>query len=167
MECRYSAPTCPRARLRYGYNSCCSRGTSSEARPNCRSLLPMSLTCFSLATVIRDAGAVYRATRELTSAGQDRRRTGDLDFQLHVLARHHFSQMERGLKPAGTDWGRYYSKPYRTAALTPKNTASVFVDLLRNHGGGGAPVLEICWAKRAVLLPDSRGIWAARSGFSC
>src|SRR5258705_4913709 len=126
MECRYSAPTCPRARLRYGYNSCCSRGTSSKARPDCRSLLPMSLTCFSLATVIRDAGAVYRATRELTSAGQDRRRTGDLDFQLHVLARHHFSQMERGLKPAGTQLDRYYSRPYRRGSPTPKYKTSLF-----------------------------------------
>src|SRR5260370_21802370 len=102
------------------------------------------LRVFHWLRFIGDAGAVYRASRELPLAGQDPCRAGDLDFQLHVLARHHFSQMERSLNPAGTDWDSYYARPYRTASLTRKYTASVLVDLLRNHCGGGPCVPGFC-----------------------
>ena len=60
-----------------------------------------------------------------TVAGQGGGGIGDLDFQFHVPAGHHFPQMERSLKPAQTDWDSYYARPYRTASLTRKHTASV------------------------------------------
>ncbi len=59
--------------------------------------------------------------------------------------------MERGLKPARTDWDSYYARPYRTASLTRKYTASVLVDLLRNHGGVGAAILEFGGANSCFI----------------
>jgi hypothetical protein len=59
--------------------------------------------------------------------------------------------MERSLNPAGTDWDSYYARPYRTASLTRKYTASVLVDLLRNHGGGGASILEFGGANSCFI----------------
>jgi len=59
--------------------------------------------------------------------------------------------MERGLKPARTDWDSYYARPYRTASLTRKYTASVLVNLLRNHGGVGAAILEFGGANSCFI----------------
>src|SRR5205823_8991917 len=59
--------------------------------------------------------------------------------------------MERGLKPARTDWDSYYARPYRTASLTRKYTASVLMDLLRNHGGADAAILEFGGANSCFI----------------
>ena len=66
--------------------------------------------------------------------------------------------MERGLKPARTDWDSYYARPYRTASLTRKYTASVLVDLLRNHGGVGAAILEIAPARYDIVDNNQLGL---------
>jgi cyclopropane fatty-acyl-phospholipid synthase-like methyltransferase len=59
--------------------------------------------------------------------------------------------MERSLKPAHTDWDSYYARPYRTASLTRKHTASVLVDLLRKNNGAGASILEFGGANSCFI----------------
>jgi SAM-dependent methyltransferase len=51
--------------------------------------------------------------------------------------------MERALKPTPTDWDSYYARPYRTASLTRKHTASVLVNLMRSNGGVRGSILEV------------------------
>src|SRR5260370_41106112 len=70
--------------------------------------------------------------------------------------------MERGLNPARTDWDSYYARPYRTASLTRKFTASVLVDLLRNHGGEGASILEFGGANSCFIVEILAEIAPAR-----
>jgi cyclopropane fatty-acyl-phospholipid synthase-like methyltransferase len=59
--------------------------------------------------------------------------------------------MERGLKPEHTDWDSYYARPYRTASLTRKHTASVLVDLLRKNNGSQASILEFGGANSCFI----------------
>lgn len=59
--------------------------------------------------------------------------------------------MEGGLKPAQTDWDSYYARPYRTASLTRKHTASVLVDLLRRNDGARASILEFGGANSCFI----------------
>jgi hypothetical protein len=59
--------------------------------------------------------------------------------------------MERSLKPVRTDWDSYYARPYRTASLTRKYTASILVDLLRNHGGVRGSILEFGGANSCFI----------------
>jgi SAM-dependent methyltransferase len=74
-----------------------------------------------------------------------------MDFQFHVLAGHHFPQMERRLKPVQTDWNCYYARPYRTASLTRKYTASVLVDLMLRNNGAHASILEFGGANSCFI----------------
>jgi cyclopropane fatty-acyl-phospholipid synthase-like methyltransferase len=74
-----------------------------------------------------------------------------LDLQLHVLAGHHFSALERNLKPARTDWDNYYARPYRTASLTRRHTASALVDLMRRTNGSQASILEFGGANSCFI----------------
>jgi SAM-dependent methyltransferase len=55
------------------------------------------------------------------------------------------------LKPAQTDWDSYYARPYRTASLTRKHTASVLVDLMRRNNGGQASILEFGGANSCFI----------------
>src|SRR6185295_4034966 len=41
-----------------------------------------------------------------------------------------------------TNWDSYYAKPYKTASLTRKYTASVLADLMKSNGGAGGSILE-------------------------
>ncbi|MEA2882365.1 MAG: hypothetical protein QOH32_1621 [Bradyrhizobium sp.] len=41
-----------------------------------------------------------------------------------------------------TNWDSYYARPYKTASLTRKYTASVLADLMRSNGGPGGSILE-------------------------
>jgi SAM-dependent methyltransferase len=59
--------------------------------------------------------------------------------------------MERSLKPEQTDWDSYYARPYRTASLTRKHTASVLVDLLRKNNGAQASILEFGGANSCFI----------------
>jgi cyclopropane fatty-acyl-phospholipid synthase-like methyltransferase len=59
--------------------------------------------------------------------------------------------MERSLKPEQTDWDSYYARPYRTASLTRKHTASVLVDLLRKNNGARASILEFGGANSCFI----------------
>lgn len=59
--------------------------------------------------------------------------------------------MERSLKPTQTDWDSYYARPYRTASLTRKHTASVLVDLMRKNGGAHASILEFGGANSCFI----------------
>jgi hypothetical protein len=59
--------------------------------------------------------------------------------------------MERLLKPEQTDWNSYYAKPYRTASLTRKHTASILIKLLRDAGGTGASILEFGGANSCFI----------------
>jgi SAM-dependent methyltransferase len=59
--------------------------------------------------------------------------------------------MERSLKSAHTDWESYYARPYRTASLTRKHTASVLVDLMRRNGGARASILEFGGANSCFI----------------
>jgi cyclopropane fatty-acyl-phospholipid synthase-like methyltransferase len=59
--------------------------------------------------------------------------------------------MERTLKLTQTDWDSYYARPYRTASLTRKHTASVLVDLMRSQGGSGAAILEFGGANSCFI----------------
>jgi hypothetical protein len=59
--------------------------------------------------------------------------------------------MERSLKPAQTDWDSYYARPYRTASLTRKHTASVLVSLMRKNGGTHASILEFGGANSCFI----------------
>ena len=59
--------------------------------------------------------------------------------------------MERRLKPAHTDWDSYYARPYRTASLTRKHTASVLVDLMRRNNGAQASILEFGGANSCFI----------------
>jgi hypothetical protein len=59
--------------------------------------------------------------------------------------------MERSLKPAQTDWDSYYARPYRTASLTRKHTASVLVDLMRRNNGTQASILEFGGANSCFI----------------
>jgi SAM-dependent methyltransferase len=59
--------------------------------------------------------------------------------------------MERSLKPEHTDWDSYYARPYRTASLTRKHTASVLVDLLRRNNGAHASILEFGGANSCFI----------------
>jgi SAM-dependent methyltransferase len=59
--------------------------------------------------------------------------------------------MERSLKSAHTDWDSYYARPYRTASLTRKHTASVLVDLMRRNGGARASILEFGGANSCFI----------------
>ncbi len=59
--------------------------------------------------------------------------------------------MERSLKPVHTDWDSYYARPYRTASLTRKHTASVLVDLLQRNGGARASMLEFGGANSCFI----------------
>lgn len=55
------------------------------------------------------------------------------------------------MKPAHTDWDSYYARPYRTASLTRKHTASVLIDLMRSQGGSGASILEFGGANSCFI----------------
>jgi SAM-dependent methyltransferase len=55
------------------------------------------------------------------------------------------------LKPAHTDWDSYYARPYRTASVTRKHTASVLVDLMRRSGGARASILEFGGANSCFI----------------
>jgi hypothetical protein len=68
--------------------------------------------------------------------------------------------MEGGLKPAQTDWDSYYARPYRTASLTRKHTASVLVDLLRRNDGARASILEFGGANSCFIdqILDESGL---------
>ena len=59
--------------------------------------------------------------------------------------------MERSLKPAHTDWDSYYARPYKTASLTRKHTASVLVDLMRRNNGAQASILEFGGANSCFI----------------
>ncbi|MES2197253.1 MAG: class I SAM-dependent methyltransferase [Pseudomonadota bacterium] len=50
-----------------------------------------------------------------------------------------------------TDWDSYYARPYRTASLTRKHTASVLVDLLQRNGGARASMLEFGGANSCFI----------------
>ena len=39
-----------------------------------------------------------------------------------------------------TNWDSYYAKPYKTASLTRKYTASVLADLMKSNGGAGGSI---------------------------
>jgi SAM-dependent methyltransferase len=41
-----------------------------------------------------------------------------------------------------TNWDSYYARPYKTASLTRKYTASVLIDLMKSNGGAGGSILE-------------------------
>jgi len=55
------------------------------------------------------------------------------------------------MKPTQTDWDSYYARPYKTASLTRKHTASVLADLMRSHGGAGASILEFGGANSCFI----------------
>lgn len=55
------------------------------------------------------------------------------------------------MKPVQTDWDSYYARPYRTASLTRKHTASVLVELLRKNGGAQASILEFGGANSCFI----------------
>lgn len=55
------------------------------------------------------------------------------------------------MKPAPTDWDSYYARPYKTASLTRKYTASVLVDLMRRNNGGEASILEFGGANSCFI----------------
>lgn len=55
------------------------------------------------------------------------------------------------MKPAHTDWDSYYARPYRTASVTRKHTASVLVDLMRRNGGARASILEFGGANSCFI----------------
>lgn len=55
------------------------------------------------------------------------------------------------MKPVHTDWDSYYARPYRTASLTRKHTASVLVDLLQRNGGARASMLEFGGANSCFI----------------
>jgi SAM-dependent methyltransferase len=59
--------------------------------------------------------------------------------------------MERSLKPARTDWDSYYARPYRTASLTRKHTASVLMELMRKNDGALASILEFGGANSCFI----------------
>ena len=59
--------------------------------------------------------------------------------------------MERDLKPAKTDWDGYYARPYRTASLTRRHTASVLVGLIRENGGTQASIVEFGGANSCFI----------------
>jgi SAM-dependent methyltransferase len=59
--------------------------------------------------------------------------------------------MERNLKPAQTDWDSYYARPYRTASLTRKYTASILVELMRRNDGAHASILEFGGANSCFI----------------
>jgi SAM-dependent methyltransferase len=59
--------------------------------------------------------------------------------------------MERSLKPEQTDWDSYYARPYRTASLTRKHTASVLVNLLQRNNGAHASILEFGGANSCFI----------------
>lgn len=55
------------------------------------------------------------------------------------------------MKPVQTDWDSYYARPYRTASLTRKHTASVLVELLRKNDGAQASILEFGGANSCFI----------------
>ena len=55
------------------------------------------------------------------------------------------------MKPAHTDWDSYYARPYRTASVTRKHTASVLVDLMRRNDGARASILEFGGANSCFI----------------
>ena len=55
------------------------------------------------------------------------------------------------MKPAQTDWDSYYARPYRTASLTRRHTASVLTGLMRSRGGSGASILEFGGANSCFI----------------
>jgi SAM-dependent methyltransferase len=55
------------------------------------------------------------------------------------------------LKPAHTDWDSYYARPYRTASVTRKYTASVLVNLMRQNNGAHASILEFGGANSCFI----------------
>ena len=59
--------------------------------------------------------------------------------------------MARSLKPAHTDWDSYYARPYRTASVTRKHTASVLVNLIRRSGGARGSILEFGGANSCFI----------------
>jgi SAM-dependent methyltransferase len=59
--------------------------------------------------------------------------------------------MERSLRPMQTDWDSYYARPYKTASLTRKHTASTLVKLMRDNGGTHASILEIGGANSCFI----------------
>jgi cyclopropane fatty-acyl-phospholipid synthase-like methyltransferase len=59
--------------------------------------------------------------------------------------------MGRNLKPAQTDWDSYYARPYRTASLTRKHTASALVDLMRRNDGAHRSILEFGGANSCFI----------------
>ena len=96
-------------------------------------------------------GEIRRLRDGSNAVGQGGGGIGDLDFQFHVPAGHHFPQLERSLKPEQTDWNSYYAKPYRTASLTRQHTASVLVELMRRNGGAQASILEFGGANSCFI----------------
>jgi hypothetical protein len=55
------------------------------------------------------------------------------------------------VKPERTDWDSYYARPYKTASLTRKYTASVLVDLMRRNNGADASILEFGGANSCFI----------------
>ena len=72
-------------------------------------------------------------------------------FNFMFLRDIYFSPLERSLKAAQTDWDSYYARPYRTASLTRKHTASVLVDLMRRNNGAQASILEFGGANSCFI----------------
>jgi cyclopropane fatty-acyl-phospholipid synthase-like methyltransferase len=50
-----------------------------------------------------------------------------------------------------TDWDAYYARPYKTASLTRRHTASVLVKLMRKQGGAGCSILEFGGANSCFI----------------
>jgi SAM-dependent methyltransferase len=50
-----------------------------------------------------------------------------------------------------TNWDSYYVKPYKTASLTRKYSASVLVDLMKRNGGTGGSILEFGGANSCFI----------------
>jgi SAM-dependent methyltransferase len=55
------------------------------------------------------------------------------------------------IAPTSTDWDSYYARPYKTASLTRRHTASVLVDLLQRKGGRGGSILEFGGANSCFI----------------
>jgi SAM-dependent methyltransferase len=50
-----------------------------------------------------------------------------------------------------TNWDSYYARPYKTASLTRKYSASVLVDLMKRNGGTGGSILEFGGANSCFI----------------
>jgi len=55
------------------------------------------------------------------------------------------------IAPTSTNWDSYYARPYRTASLTRRYTASVLVALMQRHGGANGSILEFGGANSCFI----------------